>query len=122
MYIVACAVASSDGLANVRVETIMDPVSFLTKVFPTLPEASKAMEEHCNLIVETVIKDHAMQCEQYPQLEKIPDEQLAHWRHKYLFGIVEDRMSATIVLYRGDCIYNFSIVQLDLEGDVETIE
>lgn len=119
MYIVACAVASGSGLADVRVETIMDPVSFLTKVFPTLPEASKAMEEHCNVIVETVIKDHAMQCEHYPQLEKIPDDEIAHWRHKYLFGVVEDRMSATVVLYRGDCIYNFSIVQLDLEGDVE---
>lgn len=87
MYIVACAVASGSGLADVRVETIMDPVSFLTKVFPTLPEASKAMEEHCNVIVETVIKDHALQCEHYPQLEKIPDDEIAHWRYKYLFGV-----------------------------------
>lgn len=120
MYIVACAVAASSGLADVRVETIIDPVSFLTKVFPTLPEASKAMEEHCNNIVESVIKDYAVQCEQYPMLQELTEKQIAHWHHKYLFGMVEDRMSAIMVLYQGDCIYNFSIIQLEEEVDYIT--
>lgn len=122
MYIVACAVASSSGLADVRVETIMNPVSFLTTVFPTLPEASMAMKEYCDKLVEAVIKDHEFNCEKYPQLERIPNDKLAYWRHKYLFGIVEDCMSATLVLYNGDCIYNFSIVQLELGGAVETVD